>query len=72
MKRQFLATFSAFALAAALSHAADKPATHVFDSVVQPLLDGHKLAGSVVAVAGKDTRSTWKWAVTPISPPNAQ
>lgn len=30
-------------------------ATHVFDGVLQPLIDSHQLAGAVVMVASKDS-----------------
>ena len=50
--------FAAAVMAAAAVPAhAQKPqaATHVFDSVLQPLMDSHQLAGAVVMVSTKDS-----------------
>ncbi len=44
------------ALATPAAHAQKpQPVTHVFDSVLQPLMDSHQLAGAVVMVSTKDT-----------------
>ena len=55
-KLRFLGLAALFTCAAFVASAQKpQPAAHVFDSVVLPLIDSHKLAGSVVMVATKDS-----------------